>query len=125
MDAVKTGKLKESVVRESVKPLFYTRMRLGEFDPLTMNPYNFLDISSLQSVSHRNLTLEAAIKSFVLLKNKNQCLPLNWHWQNIAVSFIIIIIDLRGFHCVSNFNLMSKLCICPLRSSLYGILALE
>ena len=29
----------ESTLRELVKPLFYTRMRLGEFDPPEMNPY--------------------------------------------------------------------------------------
>jgi beta-glucosidase len=30
----------ESTLRELVKPLFYTRMRLGEFDPPEMNPYS-------------------------------------------------------------------------------------
>ncbi|ESO99214.1 hypothetical protein LOTGIDRAFT_239741 [Lottia gigantea] len=38
-DAVSQGKLTEDLVRERVKPLFYTRMRLGEFDPPEMNPY--------------------------------------------------------------------------------------
>ncbi|KAK0057266.1 beta-D-xylosidase 2 isoform X2, partial [Biomphalaria pfeifferi] len=37
-DAVNQGKLTEEIVRESVKPLFYTRMRLGGFDPTTLLP---------------------------------------------------------------------------------------
>ena len=39
-DAVKQGKLTEAEVRENVKPLFYVRMRHGEFDPPSMNPYS-------------------------------------------------------------------------------------
>ncbi|KFU89405.1 Beta-xylosidase/alpha-L-arabinofuranosidase 2, partial [Chaetura pelagica] len=59
-----------------LRPLFYTRMRLGEFDPPAMNPYSALDLSAVQSPEHRNLSLEAAIKSFVLLKNVQGTLPL-------------------------------------------------
>lgn len=61
---------------DRVRPLFYTRMRLGEFDPPAMNPYNSLDLSAVQSPQHRNLSLEAAVKSFVLLKNVRRTLPL-------------------------------------------------
>ncbi|NXY00346.1 XYL2 arabinofuranosidase, partial [Centropus bengalensis] len=63
-------------LRARVRPLFYTRMRLGEFDPPAMNPYNALDMSVVQSPEHRNLSLEAAVKSFVLLKNVRGTLPL-------------------------------------------------
>ena len=42
-DAVKQNLLNISTVRESVKPLFYTRMRLGLFDTPTFNPYAKLD----------------------------------------------------------------------------------
>ena len=75
--AVKQGLLNESTVRESVKPLFYTRMRLGLFDPPAMNPYSKLDPSAVvQSEAHRRLSLETAMRSFVLLKNSQSFLPL-------------------------------------------------
>ncbi|NXX09966.1 XYL2 arabinofuranosidase, partial [Larus smithsonianus] len=64
------------MLRDRVRPLFYTRMRLGEFDPPAMNPYSALDLSVVQSPEHRNLSLEAAVKSFVLLKNVRGTLPL-------------------------------------------------
>ncbi len=77
-DAVKKGDLTETDVKNNVKPLFYTRMRLGEFDPVDMNPYNNItDMSLIQCEEHRNIALEAATKSFVLLKNQNSVLPLN------------------------------------------------
>ncbi|KAK6170692.1 hypothetical protein SNE40_019019 [Patella caerulea] len=74
-EAIQQGKLTEDMVRSRVKPLFYTRMRLGEFDPPSMNPYTKLDLSVVQSKAHQALALEAALKSFVLLKNDGQFLP--------------------------------------------------
>ncbi|XP_072276006.1 uncharacterized protein [Pyxicephalus adspersus] len=78
MDAVTYGNITLETVKERVYPLFYTRMRLGEFDPPDMNPYNALNLSSVQSQEHRDLALEAAIKSFVLLKNIKNTLPLDF-----------------------------------------------
>ncbi|NWW54655.1 XYL2 arabinofuranosidase, partial [Pedionomus torquatus] len=74
--ALAMGNITLQMLRDRVRPLFYTRMRLGEFDPPTMNPYSSLDLSVVQSPEHRNLSLEAAIKSFVLLKNVQGTLPL-------------------------------------------------
>ncbi|KAK7480729.1 hypothetical protein BaRGS_00027990 [Batillaria attramentaria] len=69
VDAVKQGKVTEAKVREMVAPLFYTRMRLGEFDPPEMNPYSNLSSADVETDDHKALAVEAAIKSFVLLKN--------------------------------------------------------
>ncbi|NXT28266.1 XYL2 arabinofuranosidase, partial [Syrrhaptes paradoxus] len=74
--ALAMGNITLQTLRDRVRPLFYTRMRLGEFDPPAMNPYNALDLSVVQSPQHRNLSLEAAVKSFVLLKNVAGTLPL-------------------------------------------------
>ncbi|KAM7083433.1 uncharacterized protein J5F26_013810 isoform 1-T1 [Ciconia maguari] len=74
--ALATGNITLQMLRDRVRPLFYTRMRLGEFDPPAMNPYSSLDLSTVQSPEHRNLSLEAAVKSFVLLKNVRGTLPL-------------------------------------------------
>ncbi|XP_025097179.1 probable beta-D-xylosidase 2 isoform X2 [Pomacea canaliculata] len=76
VQGVESGQIPEDKVRERAKPLFYTRMRLGEFDPPSMNPYTDLDLSIIQSPDHQALALEAAMKSFVLLKNRNSFLPL-------------------------------------------------
>lgn len=79
------------MLRDRVRPLFYTRMRLGEFDPPAMNPYSTLDLSVVQSPEHRNLSLEAAVKSFVLLKNVRGTLPLraqDLRGQRLAVSTV-------------------------------------
>lgn len=84
--AVKTGKLSEKLVRERVKPLFYTRMRLGEFDPPGMNPYLQYNMSLVQSEAHRQLAVKAAMQTFVLLKNENRLLPIRKHFNKIAVS---------------------------------------
>ncbi|KAK7108563.1 hypothetical protein V1264_016285 [Littorina saxatilis] len=75
VEAVKQGKVTEDLVRERVRPLFYTRMRLGEFDPPEMNPYSKLSNADVETPEHKALAVEAAMKSFVLLKN-NGILPL-------------------------------------------------
>lgn len=59
-----------------MRPLFYTRLRLGEFDPPEMNPYRALGMDTVQSPAHQALALEAAIKTLVLLKNAEDTLPL-------------------------------------------------
>ncbi|NWQ60713.1 XYL2 arabinofuranosidase, partial [Neopipo cinnamomea] len=74
--ALAMGNITLQMLRDRVRPLFYTRMRLGEFDPPDLNPYSALDLSVVQSPEHRNLSLEAAVKSFVLLKNTRGTLPL-------------------------------------------------
>lgn len=84
--AIEQGKLTEDFVRESVKPLFYTRFRIGEFDPPSMNPYATLDKDQIVlSSEHRELALRAAINTFVLLKNENNTLPLQKNFKKIAV----------------------------------------
>ncbi|KAK6171512.1 hypothetical protein SNE40_019687 [Patella caerulea] len=85
--AVSEGKLQESKVREMMKPMWYTRMKLGEFDPPEMNPYKQLNLSVVQSQEHRQLAIKTAMKTFVLLKNENNFLPLKFgtQFQKIAI----------------------------------------
>ncbi|KAK7108531.1 uncharacterized protein [Littorina saxatilis] len=75
VEAIHQNKVSEATVRERVSPLFYTRMRLGEFDPPEMNPYSKLSSADVETPEHKALAVEAAMKSFVLLKN-NGVLPL-------------------------------------------------
>ena len=80
------GFLTKDDIVENVKPLFYTRMRMGEFDPPDMNPYNKITMSAVLSPQHRKLAIKAAEKSFVLLKNEGNTLPLNAIYNKVAVS---------------------------------------
>ncbi|KAJ6655616.1 hypothetical protein lerEdw1_004968 [Lerista edwardsae] len=83
--AVAMGNISLETVRARVRPLFRTRMRLGEFDPPTMNPYNLLGPANVQTEAHRQLALEAAVRSFVLLKNQRGTLPLKAPGKGFAV----------------------------------------
>ncbi|GAB6011764.1 beta-glucosidase [Viscerimonas tarda] len=53
------------------------RIRLGLFDAPTSNPYSKLTTAVIGSEKHKQLALDAARQSIVLLKNKNNVLPLN------------------------------------------------
>ena len=74
--AYNEGKIDNQTLIERIKPLMYTRMRLGEFDPIEMNDYNKISMDVIQSELHRNLARQATLQSFVLLKNQGRFLPI-------------------------------------------------
>ncbi|MGA9042464.1 MAG: glycoside hydrolase family 3 C-terminal domain-containing protein [Terriglobales bacterium] len=84
LDAVKQGLLTERDLDISLKRLFTARMRLGMFDPPEMVPYALTSDSEIDSAPHRELALQAARESIVLLKNTG-ALPLNPAIKKIAV----------------------------------------
>ena len=86
VEALKLGLLTETKIRDNIRPLFYTRLRLGEFDPEEMNPYNNISPDVIQSADHRQLATHAAMMSFVLLKNDKNILPLKDNFKHVAVS---------------------------------------
>lgn len=53
------------------------RMKLGLFDNPANNPYNKISPEIVGSEKHKALALEAARQSIVLLKNKNNALPID------------------------------------------------
>ncbi len=83
--AVKQGLIKESEIDVALKRLLEARFRLGMFDPPDMVPYSKIPFSANDSEEHRKLSLETARKSMVLLKNKNNSLPLRKDLKSIAV----------------------------------------
>jgi len=85
IQAVKSGSLPESAVDQSVKRLFTARFRLGLFDPPSMVKYARIPYSVNDSPAHRQLALETARKSIVLLKNESKLLPLSKSVKTIAV----------------------------------------
>jgi beta-glucosidase len=84
-DAVQQGILSEADVDRSVRRLFTARMKLGMFDPPSMAPYSSITISQNDTEPHRDLALKAARETLVLLKNKDNLLPLGSRYKRIAV----------------------------------------
>ncbi|XP_033741919.1 xylan 1,4-beta-xylosidase-like [Pecten maximus] len=85
LKALEMGLVTKQLLIERVKPLFLTRMRLGEFDPPALNPDNRLNLSVIQSPEHRKLAIKAATQSLVLLKNLKEFLPIRKQLTTVAI----------------------------------------
>ena len=85
VSAVKQGLISEAEIDRAVKRLFEARFRLGMFDPPELVPYAKIPFSTNDSAEHRQLALQAARESIVLLKNDNNTLPLRKDLKSIAV----------------------------------------
>jgi len=83
--AVANRLLSPADVDRAVKRLFEARFRLGMFDPPESVPWSKLTIADNDTPAHRQLALEAARKSIVLLKNDRSTLPLKPSVKSIAV----------------------------------------
>ena len=83
--AVEKGLITEAEIDVSVKRLMLARIKLGQFDPLDMQKYAKIPLSTVDSETHRQAALDAARKSIVLLKNDNQTLPFSKDVKKIAV----------------------------------------
>ncbi|MGJ8592495.1 MAG: beta-glucosidase BglX [Aquaticitalea sp.] len=82
---VKSGKVDEALIDDAVKRILRVKFELGLFD----DPYKYCneDIEKEVTGSQRfqDAVLDVAKKSIVLLKNKNNVLPLKKEGQKIAV----------------------------------------
>lgn len=76
-EAVKRGLIDEKRVDEALVNLFTTRMKLGVFDEKGKNPFDEIPYTVVDSEEMKKLNLEAAEKCIVLLKNKDNLLPLH------------------------------------------------
>lgn len=83
-EALKRGLINEMDIDRAVKNIYRTRFKLGFFDAKEDNPYNAIPLSVVGSAEHKALALEAAVKSVVLLKNK-QVLPLKKNMKRLYV----------------------------------------
>jgi beta-glucosidase len=84
-EAVKLGLIKESEIDTAVKNLMRMRFRLGMFDPPEMVKFAQIPFSANDTDANRALSLTAARKSLVLLKNYQSSLPLTKELRRIAV----------------------------------------
>jgi beta-glucosidase len=85
VQAVEDGLISEEHINQAVQRLFTARFRLGMFDPPEMVAYAQIPYEVNDSPAHRELALQAARESIVLLKNANGFLPLSKDLRLIAV----------------------------------------
>ncbi len=85
LKAAQQGLLPEADINRALTRLLTARFRLGMFDPRSMVPYAKIAPSENDTEAHRQLALQAARESIVLLKNENGLLPLKNAYKTIAV----------------------------------------
>lgn len=76
-EALANGQLTFADIDQALFHTFRVRFQLGEFDPVELNPYAEIGEEAMMTDEAKALSLEAARKSIVLLKNDNQTLPLS------------------------------------------------
>ena len=85
-DAIKAKLLSEEDVDKSLLRLLMTRLKLGTIGDADDNPYSKIKSDVINSKKHKNLAKEVAVKSIVLLKNKNNLLPLKKEINTLFVT---------------------------------------
>jgi beta-glucosidase len=85
VDAVHQNLITEAEIDTALRRLFTARFRLGMFDPPSSYAYGRIAVSENNSAQHRQLSLQAARESIVLLKNQSSMLPLKSDIGRIAV----------------------------------------
>ncbi len=83
--ALEKGQITEEQLDISLRRLLRGRFELGMFDPEEMVSYSQIPYNVVESPEHVAKSLEMARKSMVLLKNKNNILPLNKNIKKVAV----------------------------------------
>ncbi len=84
-EALERGLIVPGDIDRALARTLTTRFKLGMFDPPEQVPYAAIPLSVVNSPAHRQLAYEAALKSIVLLKNKNHVLPIGDKVRSILV----------------------------------------
>lgn len=83
--AVEKELISEEEIDVSVKRLFLARIKLGLLNPADKVPFSDISDASLESKKHQEIALKTARESLVLLKNKNETLPISKEIKTIMV----------------------------------------
>ena len=75
-EAVRRGDIKEADLDRSLRRLLIARIELGDLDSDDLNPWTKIPESVVACDAHKQLALDMARKSIVLLQNRNNVLPL-------------------------------------------------
>jgi beta-glucosidase len=84
-EAIERGLVTEADIDLSLARILTTRFKLGMFDPPENVPYSSIPMEVVGCEEHRQLSYEAAVKSMVLLRNRNNILPFNKNVRNIYI----------------------------------------
>ena len=84
-EAVRRGFITEAEVDKHVIRLLEGRFDLGEMDDPSLVEWSKIPYSAMDSKAHRQLALDMARQTIVLLQNKNGILPLQKNKERIAV----------------------------------------
>ncbi|MBP5715294.1 MAG: glycoside hydrolase family 3 C-terminal domain-containing protein [Prevotella sp.] len=84
-EAVKRGLLSEAEVDKHVIRLLEGRFDLGEMDDPSLVEWSKIPYSAMDSKEHRQIALDMARQTIVLLQNNNNILPLKKNAEKIAV----------------------------------------
>ena len=95
--AVQSKMVDVARIDESVRRVLNLRFITGQFDPLELQPYASIGAEAVNSTASQILNLEAALQSFVLLKNDGGVLPMK---RGIKTAVL-------GPHAFSTRDLMS------------------
>lgn len=84
---VENGNVTEQAIDLAVRRIYRSAIKLGMLDPLANQPYAQYGPEVVDTPVHRNIALQAASESIVLLKNTANLLPLT-NPSNLKLAFI-------------------------------------
>jgi beta-glucosidase len=85
-EAIRRGLISEAEVNRALERTLGTRFKLGMFDPAEDVPFTSISMEVVACPEHRQLAYQAAAQSVVLLKNKNNILPIQPTTRSIFVT---------------------------------------
>lgn len=85
-EAINRGLITEAEVDRALERTLGTRFKLGMFDPQEEVPFASISTDVVASQTHRELAYQTATQSVVLLKNKNNILPIKPSTKKIFVT---------------------------------------
>ena len=85
-EAIARGLISEADVDRALARTLGTRFKLGMFDPAEDVPFTSIGMDVVACDAHRQLAYRAAVESVVLLKNKNNILPITPSARKIFVT---------------------------------------
>ncbi|MEE4195002.1 MAG: glycoside hydrolase family 3 C-terminal domain-containing protein [Anaerolineae bacterium] len=103
-EAIRRGILAEEEVDRCLARTLRTRFKLGMFDPAEMVPFTNLSMDVVACEQHRKLSYQVAAESLVLLKNKDNLLPIRPDVKKIfltgptATSIEVLLGNYYGFN---------------------------